>query len=237
MPWLSCVIGLIVLFAAVPAAPAAQAACDPTLCPQVPVTTSAELLTSPGAAEVTRRLDAMSSGPFTARTAYIGAGWESLQYGSIFFRAGVTRTSRRAFEGQPGKVTYLDSERSCARTITKAYPNTLTADVKARWTCRARKASDVDGETWLRSWLPAENVPEPPTSGTWFVDYTGKPIEASEGLTLTLGVRNTTLWYAVKPTGVELGRVIRFYETDDTSASISSTSVPVLPRMSAFRVA
>ncbi|MFM8897052.1 MAG: hypothetical protein ACKOE2_17200 [Actinomycetales bacterium] len=222
MPWLSCVIGLLVLFAAVPAAPAAQAACDPTLCPQVPVTTSAELLTSPGAVEVTRRLDAMSSGPFTARTAYIGAGWESYQYGSIFFRAGVTRTSRRAFEGQPGKVTYLD---------------TLTADVKARWTCRARKASDVDGLTWLRSWLPAENVPEPPTGGTWFVDYTGKPIEASQGLTLTLGVQNTTLWYAVKPTGVELGRVIRFYETDDTSASISSTSVPVLPRMSAFRVA
>lgn len=228
---LACAVGLLV------AAPAAQAACDPTVCPKVPITASAEVLGSPGAVLVTGRLDAMASGPFAARTAYIGAGFESYQIGSIFFRSGVTRTSRRAFEGEPGKVTYLDGKRSCSRTVTKAYPNTVTADAKATWKCRARKSSDIDGVTWLRAWLPAANLPEPPPAGSWLIDYTDKPSEASEGLTLAFGLQNTTMWYAVKPTGVELGRVIRFYETDDTSAAISTASVPTLPKMSAFRVA
>jgi len=227
---LACAVGLIAL------APAAHAACDPTVCPKVAVTASAEVLASPGAVLVTERLEAMSAGPFAARTAYIGAGWEEYQIGSIFFRSGVTRTSSRAFAGHPGKVTYLDAKRSCSRTVSKAHPNTMTADARATWRCRARKAADVDGVTWLRSWLPAANLPEPPPAGTWVIDYTGKPAEATEGLTLEFGVQNTTMWYAVKATGVELGRVIRFYETDDTSAAISTQSVPELPRMSRFRV-
>lgn len=226
---MACALGLLL------AAPAAHAACDPAVCPKVPVTSSAEVLDSPGAVQVTDRLGALAAGPFAARTAYYGAGWESYQYGSIFSRSGVTRTSTRAFEGQPGRVTYLDARRFCSRVVTKAHPNTLTADAKATWKCRARRASDVDGTTWLRAWLPSANLTEPPPTGSWFVDYTGGPAESADDRSLEIGVDSTTTWYRLTSSGIDLGRVIRSYELDDTSAQITTAAVPTLPAMSRFK--
>lgn len=183
---------------------------------------------------VSERITSMAAGAFAAKTAYYGAGWESYQYGSIFYRSGVTRTSVRAFESSPGRITYLDSRRSCSRNVTRKYPNTLAADADASWKCRARRASDVDGPTWLLRWLPAANLPSILPAGAWFIDYTGKPVEVAEGRSLEIGVDSTTTWYDMTASGIDLGRVIRFYELDDTSAQISDTAVPRLPAMSRF---
>jgi len=221
-------IGLLV------AAPAAQADCD-TAAVGSDCAKWAEVLAT--AAEVTRRLEDMSSGPFMARTSYYGGGWDSEQYGSIFFRAGVTRHSMRAFAeaGEPGRVTYLDSERSCARTITKAYPNTLTADVKASWKCRARKASDsdLDAVTFLRSWVPV--VPKVP-EGAEYASATRRADPGGDILSLSVATRGITFSYVVDPSGMELSQVIRSYEMDATTAKISTSSIPILPSMSKFKV-
>lgn len=214
----------------------AWAECDSAVCVKSPAATAAEVLASPGATLVTERIMSIADGPFSAKTAYYGAGWESYQYGSVFSRDGVTRTSARAFEASPGKVTYLDARRSCSRTVTKKYPNTLTADADALWKCRSRKASDVDGTTWLRRWLPAANLPSTLPAGAWFIDYTDKPTAVAEGRSLEMAVESTTTWYEVKASGIDLGRVIRFYELDDSSAQISTAAVPKLPAMSRFRV-
>ena len=223
-----CAIGILV------AAPAAHAACGPSSCPGLPIVSSAAFLDSPGAVQVTDRLNALAAGPFAARTAYYGGGWDSYQYGSIFSRSGVTRTSRRAFEDYPGRVTYLDAERSCSRTVTKAHPNTLEADTKATWRCRPRRASDTDGATWLLAWLPAAKLPEPFRAG-WYIDTTDNAAESDVGTGLIFGFDGYEISYRFTASGIDLGRVIRAYELDETSAEVTTVDVPTLPAMSRFK--
>ena len=216
------------------ATPAAHAERDPSACLVCPIASPAEFLDSPGAVKVTDRLNALAAGPFAARTAYYGGGWDSYQYGSIFYRSGVTRRSWRAFEHYPGRVTYLDANRSCSRTVTKAHPNTLEADTKATWQCRPRRASDIDGATWLRAWLPAATLTEAFRAGS-YVDTTGKAAESDVGTGLTFGFDGYEVSYVFTASGIVLGKVIRAYEMDETLAKVTMADVPTLPAMSRFK--
>jgi len=228
------ILGLGFAIGMLVAAPAARAACGPPACPGLPIDSKAAFLELPGAVQVTDRLNALAAGPFAARTAYYGGGWDSYQYGSIFFRSDVTRRSWRAFEDRPGRVTYLDAERSCSRTVTKAHPNTLEADTKATWQCRPRRASDIDGATWLRAWLPAAMWPEAFRAGS-YIDTTGKAAESDVGTGLMFGFNGYTVSYSFTASGIDVGRVISAYEMDETSADVTTADVPTLPAMSRFK--
>ena len=164
-----------------------------------------------------------------------GPTWPRLA--GLFYVKGRTRTSRRSFDGNPGQITYLSGTRSCTRKVTKAYPNTLTADRKATWKCRARKASDVDGPTWLRRTLPAAILPSRPKS--WFLDYTAEPGFAVAGHTPTLGIylSESRIWlaYTMTPTSMEFENYFRgVEETDQSIFTLTIDDVPKLPPIAAL---
>lgn len=216
-------------------APAAYASCTPAAC-DTPYTGSvSDLLATPRVSGVTDHIEAISTDDFVGQEWYLGAGWEEAQVTRFVRVKGVTRTSVRAFDDEPGKVTYLSKTKRCARTVSAAHPNTYAADAKATWTCRARRASDVDAATWLLSTLPSARVPQAPSS--WFVDYTEESGFPSTEGPPTLGIYfASTEWleYRMTATSMEFQDYVRSTESDVTVYTASTTGVPTLPSMSSL---
>lgn len=216
-------------------APAAQAACTPSAC-DVPFTgTVGAFLATPRVAGVTTQIQSMSDGDFVGRQSYVGAGWEEAQVSTIVYVDGVTRTAVRAFDGKAGRITYLSRTKACTRTVTSSHPNTYKADAMASWTCRARKSSDVDGRTWLRSTLPAARMPSAPSS--WFVDYTTETGFASSDSPPTLGIYiSPQHWLEYQNTAntIRFQNYIRATESDSTVYTATTAGVPALPSISSL---
>lgn len=180
-------IGLVFVAAVFVAAPA-QAVClsaywqpgQQGTCPEEYPGSPAQYLAQPEVIAVSDLITQIGKRPFLMRSTSEIAGGDGEQVvTSTFSRGDTTRRSTRATSLGPGEVTYLNKARVCRRTVTAAAPNTIDADKKAIWKCRARKASDVDGATQLQRWLPSANIPAAPDgtwpANTWLVSTTDKP--------------------------------------------------------------
>ncbi len=216
-------------------APDAHASCTPSSCDTPFPGSVSDLLATPRVSGVSDQIEAMSEADFVGQEWYLGAGWEEAQITRFVRVKGVTRTSVRAFNDTPGRVTYLSKTKRCARTVSAAHPNTYAEDAKATWTCRSRRASDVDAAAWLLSTLPATQVPASPSS--WFVDYTEESGFPSTEGPPTLGIYvASTRWleYRMTSTSMEFQDYVRSTESDVTVYTASTTGVPTLPSMSSL---
>jgi len=244
-----------VLAIAVAGAPTANAVCLESAwvkgttgtCPEEFTGTPAQFLALPEVREVTEELTAIARGPFLWRTSTeIVGGDGELQVRTIFFRDGVTRRSERATSLGAGSVTYLDAQRSCTRAVTTTYPNTIAADAKATWKCRARKASDRDGSTSLLDWLPEHNLAVTSDGqwapGTWVVPTTGKAEYDATQLSLGFIVGNPgcRVHYAYRPTtpGLTLASsspACSTPESDSSWGEVTGTGIGKLAKMANFK--
>ena len=202
-------------------APDAHASCTPSSCDTPFPGSVSDLLATPRVSGVSDQIEAMSEADFVGQQWYLGAGWEEAQITRFVRVKGVTRTSVRAFNDTPGRVTYLSKTKRCARTVSSAHPNTYAEDAKATWTCRSRRASDVDAAAWLLSTLPATQVPASPSS--WFVDYTEESGFPSTEGPPTLGIYvASTRWLEYRMTSTSM-------EFQDYAAARSQTSPSTPP--------
>ena len=202
-------------------APDAHASCTPSSCDTPFPGSVSDLLATPRVSGVSDQIEAMSEADFVGQQWYLGAGWEEAQITRFVRVKGVTRTSVRAFNDTPGRVTYLSKTKRCARTVSSAHPNTYAEDAKATWTCRSRRASDVDAAAWLLSTLPATQVPPSPSS--WFVDYTEESGFPSTEGPPTLGIYvASTRWLEYRMTSTSM-------EFQDYAAARSQTSPSTPP--------
>lgn len=219
-------------------------------CPEEFLGSPAQYLDQREVVAVTNLIDQIGQGPFLLRsTSAIAGGDGEEQVTSTFVRGGVTRRSVRATSLGPGEVTYLNASRVCQRTITESAPNTIDADKRATWKCRARKASDADGVAQLKAWLPSSNIPRAADgnwpANTWLVSTTDKPE-----------------WGVTDPKGFLLGYVVgtsrclesHSYESNDGGytftwwmpacstpesagdrVNVSTANIPKLANMGAFK--